>query len=585
MEIKQTSRSAYLDVLKAIAIIAVVLFHSGFMDYGYLGVDIFLVISGYLTTRSLLKKPQYFQFLLNRAVRLLPLVLLAGTVSMIAGYFFFIDDSYESLTQSVVASNFFANNVVELLARGNYWRGDAQFDPLMHTWYVGLLMQFYVVYPLLFYAAGLDKRNPRRTLTTLLAVLSVLSFALFLGDSGSSRSFYLLPARFFEMGAGGLIALAGVSFGKDGNRIVSRVFVYAAYACLLALFFVPSAYIPAAVKRFLAVALTSVLVMSPEILENKVTGNPLLGAVGVASYSIYIWHQVILALYRNTIDCTFGVVSYLSCLLVIAGVSFLSYRFVEQANLRLLATKKGKRAFYVSYGTLFVLLNVVTLLIYFHAGIVRDIPELGVEYAHPKRGAHIAYTARGNQYNKPFETEKRHWLVIGNSFGLDFVNMILESDIADSVEVSFCRKESYRDKGNEERFRTADKVFISYLGLDEELARDIEIRCLAGGLQREDIIIVGEKYFGGNVNLIYSRRFRKDYFQTSVPLPESYVKKNDRSRELYGSRFLDLFALTCPDGKDVPVFSDDHALLSWDGLHLTPAGARTLGSKISWEKY
>ncbi len=593
----EVQRKRYLDVLKAVAIIAVVLYHSGFLTYGYLGVDVFLVIGGFLVTKSLMRRMEpvnsfssgfrmYFRFLLDRVIRLLPLILLAGLVSMIFGFFFYIDDTYESLTQSVIASDFFANNVVELLSRGNYWSGDAQFDPLMHTWYVGVLMQFYVLCPLLFFLAGIDRKNPRRTLFLLFLTLTVLSFALFLSDPGSPRSFYLLPARFFELGAGSLVALSGVSQKERTDvRAARRIFVYALYAALLALIVIPSGFIPAGVKRFLVTLLTVMLILSPDVLENKVTSNPDLGLVGTASYSIYIWHQVVLAIFRNTVSTTFTAVSYAICLLIIAAVSLMSYRFIERPISRMSASPGKSMAFYTGYGSLFVLLNTVTLLIYLHAGVVRDIPELDVEFAHPQRGAHIAYTARGNQHNHSFQTDKRHWLVIGNSYGLDFINVILESEIADSVEISFCRKESYKDRKSEDRFFNADRVFIAYRGLTEDLVRDIELRCLAGGLSLENVWILGEKYFGENVNLIYSKRFRKDYYQTTVRLPESLRAHNDHFREQYATRFIDLLELTTQNGEDIPVFTDNNALYSWDCLHLMPAGARALGQKISWEKY
>ena len=98
----------------------------------------------------------YFGFELSRIVRLLPPLIIAGIVCMAVGFFVMIDDTYESLSQSVIATNFFGNNVIELIATGDYWAADKLFSPLMHTWYVGLVMQFYLVYPLIFYIAKND---------------------------------------------------------------------------------------------------------------------------------------------------------------------------------------------------------------------------------------------------------------------------------------------------------------------------------------------------------------------------------------------------------------------------------------------
>lgn len=173
-----TQRFAYLDVLKAIAVIAVVLYHVGFLKYGYLGVDVFLVIAGFLVTRSIQKRSSsdgwYCKFLVDRISRLLPVLLVAGFVVMAIGWFAMLPDDYENLGESVVATNLFANNILSAITTGDYWNIANEYKPLMHTWYVGLLMQFCLVYPLLFYLAKLDKRTPRRTLLVIICSLALL---------------------------------------------------------------------------------------------------------------------------------------------------------------------------------------------------------------------------------------------------------------------------------------------------------------------------------------------------------------------------------------------------------------------------
>ena len=169
-----SQRSAYWDALKAIAVIAVVLYHSGFLKYGYLGVDVFLVVAGFLTTRSLEKrawshdlsgKKWYLSFISSRVIRLLPVLLVAGFVAMVIGWFTMLPDDYENLSESVIATNLFGNNILAAITTGNYWEVANDYKPLMHTWYVGLLMQLYLVYPLLFCLAKLDKAAPRKTLS------------------------------------------------------------------------------------------------------------------------------------------------------------------------------------------------------------------------------------------------------------------------------------------------------------------------------------------------------------------------------------------------------------------------------------
>ena len=141
-------RNYRIDVLKGIAIIAVVLYHfgGGYLAYGYLGVDIFLVISGYFMMKSIMKSMDekrfsYWNFLFGRIARLWPLVLIMGAVALAIGCFTMLPDDLENLSQSVIASNVFANNILACITTRNYWDIVNTYKPLMHTWYLGVLMQ------------------------------------------------------------------------------------------------------------------------------------------------------------------------------------------------------------------------------------------------------------------------------------------------------------------------------------------------------------------------------------------------------------------------------------------------------------
>ena len=200
-------RIKYIDVLKAFAIIAVVLYHTGFMTYGYLGVDLFLVISGYLTTRSLyskvLAKNQFFcisyvGFEISRIIRLLPPLLVAGAFCMALGYLVMLPDDYENLSESVIATNGFANNILAAITTKDYWDVSNEFKPLMHTWYVGVVMQFYLVYPVLFFLAKLDKKNSKGTLLTMIVTLAVVSLLFYFGTEDASQHITLKRINHLE---------------------------------------------------------------------------------------------------------------------------------------------------------------------------------------------------------------------------------------------------------------------------------------------------------------------------------------------------------------------------------------------------
>lgn len=129
--------------------------------------DLFLVINGYLVTKSIFQEYRndsfpYFRFLVKRVIRLWPLVLLAGAVSLLIGYFNMLPDDLENVGQSVVASNVFVNNILANITTRDYWYVGQKFKPLMHMWYFGIVVQFYVVYPLITMAVrGISRKTKK----------------------------------------------------------------------------------------------------------------------------------------------------------------------------------------------------------------------------------------------------------------------------------------------------------------------------------------------------------------------------------------------------------------------------------------
>lgn len=569
-----TQRYAYLDVLKAMAVIAVVLYHVGFLKYGYLGVDVFLVIAGFLTTKSFEdNKKGYFPFILGRVTRLLPVLLMAGLVAMVLGWFTMLPDDYENLAESVVATNFFGNNILSAITTGDYWNIANEYKPLMHTWYVGLLMQCYLVYPLLFYLVRLDKTAPKKTLLILLSSLAALSLLLYFGSTNEAHRFYYLPARFFEIGVGGIVALV---YEPSQKRVLHPAFSYLCYALLLALLVVGLNLIPAIVRLPMVVALCAVLVMSGEASDNPVTSNTVLAKIGIASYSIYVWHQVLLAFYRYIFGAQFTVWTFLLYVVAVGVISWVSYRLIE----------KGMAKARLATLVIWVLLTGFAGYIYWNSGVVRDVPELGISVQNRHRRMNVEYTERGYQYDRPFASaDKVHWLVIGNSFGRDFVNVILESDAADKVEVSF--SDDYTKPSSDGRYAAADRVFIAARGISRGYVSAIEVQCWELGLSPENIVVVGDKSFGEHNGHVYAKRHRPDYYEQRVePLEGTkFLERNNRFREFYGNRFIDLMGMVTDDAGLVQVFTPDHHFISPDCKHLTKYGAQYFAERINWNKY
>ncbi len=595
-------RYRYIDVLKAFAIIAVVLYHAGVMPFGYLGVDLFLVISGYLVTKSLVGKgwtnyaqiggggvgwKSYFEFEVSRVERLLPILLVAGFICMAVGFYAMLPDDYENLSETVIATNLFGNNILSAITTKNYWDIVNEYKPLMHTWYVGVLMQFYLVYPILFVLSKNDKKKSHRTLLTMMLTLTVVSLLIYYGTTDTAKRFYYLPSRFFELSVGGVVALTGHEqkrhYLKSSAKCTShKWFVYVCYVLLLSLMAVNYELISAKIKLLLVVALSVVLIKSSSLLENKWTANGILAKIGAASYSIFIWHQVLLAFYRYTYSNHFTALSYIMLLVAIGLSSWLTYHFVEQKTSGWL---KGRRkiVFYILVACFWLCLTGFAGYIYKNGGVVRDVPELYI--SKNEKTDHKIYNDKIYELDKPFKTSKHHWLVVGNSFGRDFANVILESSIADSVEVSYIYSGKYRELKYGERFANADIIFLSSLGTSEKTIRELEYVCIANGFDVRKLVIVGTKNFGECNGQFYIRRYQDDYFSQRTLMEDGYLETNNKMKEYCGERYLDLIGLVIDENGTMPVFTPDHHYVSQDCRHFSRGGAIWFAQLIDWDRY
>ena len=493
-----------------------------------------------------------------------------------------LPDDYENLSQSVIATNVFGNNILAAITTNNYWDVTNEFKPLMHTWYVGVVMQFYIIFPILFYLARLNKKNPKGALLTLISTLAVVSLMVYFAIENSAHRFYYLPSRFFEFAVGGIAALV---YNPKEDKPFGKGYVYLCYALLLVLMFVNHDLIPANVRLVMVVGLSCVMLCSQDVLENNITGNSVLAKIGAASYSIFIWHQLLLAFYRYTITSKFTIGSYAILLAATAVLSWLSYMFIEQKTTVALRTKRGKIILYTSTIILFVALCGFAGYIYMRAGVVRDVPELYVSKNDVHRGMHAEYVDRGYQYDKPFTTDKKHWYVIGNSFGRDFVNIILESPVSDSVEISYSTIQQFKKENI--RFANADKVFVSTSGLTQDLVTEVEIISSANGMTIDNVIVVGEKNFGTSNGQIYAKRHQPYYFEQYINVEDvdCYIIKNEHFAKVYGERYIDLMGFVANDIGQVRVFTPDHHFMSADCRHLSKGGAIFYAEKIDWRKY
>ena len=587
-------RSGKIDSLKGFAILCVVLYHLGLLKYGYLGVDVFLVIAGYLTARSLLKsfdtdEFSYFGFLYKRITRVLPIVLLASAMALLVGVPTMLPDDLENLGQSVVATTCFANNVLQCITTRNYWDVVNEYKPLMHTWYLGVLFQFYFVIPFLFVLGRIvGKTDFRKIVLWLVALLSIVSLVMFVGGFGEARFiFYYLPWRFFEFGVGASLALLSFKVLNRGGSIAILVVALLGFLVML----IPAISMLATVRLVAVVFCTALLLCIDETnapQESWLFETKWFTCLGKASLSIYVWHQIVLAFMRYCIAAEVTVTSVACYAAVVGLLSWLSHVFIENSNSRV-SRFMGKT---VVMGAGFILVNAIALLIYFRSGVLYDIPELEIDVEHVKPGLHKMYNHMNYQLNRDFSLDSRKKvLVIGDSYARDWINVLRESAMSNKIDISYAESCNLPDDLSE-RFQNAQYVFCATMG--GEAATEIPKFVADGvasskyntgeGWRISHVFLVGTKYFGKSQGIFFCRRFGENGHSQSVPLPQQFAERNAKEKEeckRHGFGFVDLIGAIATKEGDIPIFSDEGKFISQDCRHLTHGGAVFLAKKLN----
>lgn len=570
-------RLILVDGLKGVAIIAVVLYHlgGGYLPYGYLGVDIFFVISGYFLVKGLLcqceqKQFYYWRFLFHKFIRLWPLVLLAVIMAMFIGYFLMLPDDYENLAESAFASSVFANNVLQAITTKNYWNIINLYKPLMHMWYIGVLMQAYVILPVIYMICIKIFKNNRRGILIGTILMTCISLVLYLLPYFSvAWKFYYLPFRIFEITGGGLAALAA------NLKINDKMKTFLLMVSTLIILFILCSRCEIGTQSFMLIAIVLATVFFllstfnmriPESIRKMVCIG---SVIGRRSYSIYIWHQLVIAFLFYSVFSKLTILGFSMFLIITIGLSVLSFEIIEKSLESVV--KDRKKELFVIWGGIGIGIAVCTFSfgIYRKAGVVRDVPELNISKSDVHRNMHAEYCDRPYKWDNEFvEDNHTKILVIGNSYGRDWANILEEYD--SNLDISYIFYSQGCLLENKKRIDDADFVFYA---LGPKVADGIPEEVLVS-VPEYKMYIIGNKKYGQSNGIIYSKKSNDDYYTQSVPLAEGLLNENKKYKELYGEHYIDMITPVLASNNEIYVFTDDHKFISQDCSHLTQAGAQ-----------
>ncbi len=568
--VEHTTYRKDIDGLRAIAVLAAMAYHFGVLANGFLGVDVFFVISGYLITRIIHTEliEQRFslvEFYIRRIRRIIPLTLFVVAVAFVIGLLVMLPDDLENLAQAVVATNIFGNNILQALTTHVYWNIANDFRPLMHTWSLGVEEQFYVLYPLL---VLMLMRLGKRGLLVGVGVLALISLLLCFMGFPDYQTFYFLPFRFYELAFGGVAAIA------FQNRLIQHKYSILFVLGLLGVLFFPEPLLSNPFAIALTVFLTvGILISANELSKwsSIILTNKLSIGIGLISFSLYMWHQVILAYMRYFVIQMPTAVHYLAALVLTFIISIITFYAIERPfrNKLLVSTTK----LLIITACLFLFTTLPALYIHFKAGVIKDVPELGIYKSDAQSGLHYQYNDRIHAYSRPFKTTDRvKVLLMGNSFARDWGNVLMESSVAEHIEIVYIFN-PYDENGLSDLVEQSDVIFY---------ANALRSHIDELGIDQSKFYVVGTKNFGTNSGYFYNYS-GDDYFAQRTRMEHRYYERNEKFKAEWGSRYMDLIGKVMNDEGTLPVFTPEQQFISQDGRHLTESGAKYFANLFNVE--
>jgi peptidoglycan/LPS O-acetylase OafA/YrhL len=381
-----------VDGLRALAVVAVIInhFNKELLPSGYLGVDIFFVISGYVITSSLATRQStsfgdlLLGFYTRRVKRLVPaLVTCVAITSLLICLF---NPNPELSLRTGIAALFGFSNLFLLQQSTDYFAPSTELNVFTQTWSLGVEEQFYFLFPFLFWFTGFGRRTLKgsRNLFWVLVLFSVASLSGFIILSGTnqSASYFLMPTRLWELGAGCLLLLWQKNFGDYLPALLAKINPLLVVAALVVDLFLPLQFAVSATIAVVVLTLLLIASLRPHNAAYALLAHPRMVYIGLISYSLYLWHWSVLSISRWTIG-----IHWWSAPIQVALMFFLaiaSYQYVEKP------LRRGEWSKYrwksIAYGLSAVGGTALVLFLYYHSNPQRlflqpsDKTFLNVEY-------------------------------------------------------------------------------------------------------------------------------------------------------------------------------------------------------------
>lgn len=343
-----------IDGLRAVAVTIVIIYHFGLglLPGGFVGVDVFFVISGFLITSIIARESDenrfsFLTFYERRIRRIFPALILVLVVTSLAAWVILLPEDFSPFGRVLAWTPLFGSNFV-LMNRGDYFEPASGTKPLLHTWSLGVEEQFYIVFPWLLIAA----RRFRVSRTGLVAGISALSLATSIVSAlvGWDKSFFLLTSRFWELGAGSLVALSQPKFRDRPRHWLSTIGLG---GIILSCFVLdPTMGVPGWVVLPAVLGAVGVILGAGGLASRLLATTPFV-ALGRISYPMYLWHWPLIVFVMYVSSRPLGAAS---AVIIFAATILLSY-----ATLVFIEVPIRSRVWFKERGSLFLAATVSSI--------------------------------------------------------------------------------------------------------------------------------------------------------------------------------------------------------------------------------
>ena len=567
-----------IDGLRAIAVIAVILYHTQLTIFGhqpfkggFIGVDIFFVISGYLITSIILKELittgffSFKHFYERRIRRLLPALLFVMLASLPFAWMYLMPSSFVDFSKSIIYSLGFSSNFYFHYSGQEYGAVSGFLKPFLHTWSLSVEEQYYILFPIVLLFTF---KYFRKYLIHILIVGFVISLGL--ADWGSrnhpSFTFYVLPTRGWELLAGSILAYLEITKGhrsknKNLNSILPSIgFILIGHSIL---FFDDKMLHPSfyTLSPIIGVFLIIWFSNKNEIIT-KVLSSKLFVGIGLISYSLYLWHYPIFAFDRINEFSEGDVFNKIIIGLITLALSIISYYFIEKPF------RNRKHKFKkILISILIVILTILAINIY----VIFKDGKIGYSYKAVKnlylnnnifnkelRQESWKYVKNSN-FQEFKSKEKIKILFVGDSHSKDLFNVFIQNtnlfqdyeflrygSLNNKNAITFDKNKNEKDLidfSNSKIFKQSDVIIISnYFNEDEKIDKlDIFIDMFKNKKKlilssSSNIYIIPKKRFGLELTLFDDFLFKKNKDKNLIDKNLNLNERNEINNYYYENR-------------------------------------------------